>query len=182
MMKKAIAAIGIFGVILTGVSCKKDKADPNEGELITTVKVKLTDKTSNIVTEYVFRDLDGEGGLAPSQFDQIQLGKGKPYDCMLTILNESVSPADDITAEVLAEADDHEFYFTPTNGLATVSNLSKDSKGLPVGITSTWVAGANAGTGNINITLKHKPGSKAQGDPITKGETDISLDFVLKVN
>jgi len=31
----------------------------------------------------------------------------------------------------------------------------------------------------VNVTLKHKPGVKAANDPITKGETDISIDFKL---
>jgi len=52
---------------------------------------------------------------------------------------------------------------------------------LPLGITSTWTAAAVAGTGTMNVTLKHKPGVKAAGDPVSKGETDISIDFKLSV-
>jgi hypothetical protein len=81
----------------------------------------------------------------------------------------------------LAEANDHQLYYTATNGLVAVSNLNNDGKGLPLGITSTWTAAAAAGTGTLNVTLKHKPGVKAAGDPVSKGETDISIDFKLSV-
>jgi len=121
------------------------------------------------------------GGAAPSKFDEIMLTKGKVYDCTLQLLNESENPADDITLEVFAEGIDHQIYLTPTNALAVVSNYSLDSKGLPLGITSTWTAAAAAGTGTMNVTLKHKPGVKAAGDLVSKGDTDISIDFKLSV-
>ncbi len=130
---------------------------------------------------FEFKDLDGVGGAAPSKFDEIMLTKGKVYDCTLQLLNESENPADDITLEVFAEGIDHQIYLTPTNALAVVSNYSLDSKGLPLGITSTWTAAAAAGTGTLNVTLKHKPGVKAAGDPVSKGDTDISIDFKLSV-
>jgi hypothetical protein len=169
-----LTSIGFLG-------CKKDKADPNEEELITTVRVKLTDKTGGAVSTFEFKDLDGEGGAAPTKFDEIVLGKGKIYDCALEILNESVSPAENITAEILAEANDHQFYFTATDGLVAVTNLNNDGKGLPVGTTSLWTASGNTGTGTLTLTLKHKPGVKASGDAVTVGETDIALSYRLKI-
>lgn len=181
-MKKTQWYFGVMLMVLMGMQgCKKDKVDPNEEELITTVRIKLTETGSGTQSVFEFKDLDGEGGAAPSKFDQIILTKGKAYNCTLEILNESVSPADNITSEILAEAVDHEFFFQATDGLVAVSNLSKDSNGLPVGITSTWTAAATAGTGTINITLKHKPGIKKAGDTFAVGDTDISLDFTLKI-
>jgi hypothetical protein len=99
----------------------------------------------------------------------------------LEVLNESVSPAQDITKEILAEAVDHQFYYAASDGLVTVSNLNNDSKGLPVGTTSIWTTGTLTGSGTFRITLKHKPGVKAAGDLVSVGETDIALDFRLKV-
>ena len=163
------------------MGCKKDKVDPNEEELITTVKVKLTDKATGTMTSFEFRDLDGTGGAAPTKFDEILLQRGKVYDCALEILNESVSPADNITTEILAEANDHQIYYTATDGLVGVANLNNDGKGLPLGTTSTWTASGIAGTGTMTITLKHKPGVKAAGDAVTIGETDIALDFRLRI-
>jgi hypothetical protein len=181
-MKKTQVIISMMLLVFMGLQgCKKDKVDPNEEELITTVRVKLTESGTNTQSVFEFRDLDGDGGAAPSKFDQIVLTRGKVYNCTLEILNESVSPADNITNEILAEANDHEFFFQATDALVAVSNLSKDGKGLPLGVTSTWTAAATAGTGTVNITLKHKPGIKAAGDSFAIGDTDISLDFSLRV-
>ena len=183
-MKTKILCTFLMIGIMSLTSCKKDKADPNEGELITTVRVKLTEKVlggTGALTVFEFKDLDGEGGAAPSKFDEITLQKGKIYDCVLEVLNESVSPADNITAEIIKEANDHQFYFSATNGLVTFNNFNADGKGFPLGTSSVWTASSNAGTGTLNITLKHKPGAKTANDNINVGETDISLDFKVKV-
>jgi hypothetical protein len=164
-------------------SCKKDPVvDPNEGELITTVRLKLTNTLSSSINPlvYEFKDLDGEGGAAPVKFDDIVLQKNIPYICEVTVLNESVSPADDITKEIKAEANDHQFYFVPSSSnLLTVSNLDTDTQGLPLGLSSFWVTGLNPGTGTVRVVLKHKPGTKAANDLINKGDTDIELNFKL---
>lgn len=181
MRKMNLHLIAALLVLVSIAGCKKDPVDPNESELITTVKVVLTEKVSGTQTIYEFKDLDGVGGAAPSKFDEIVLARGKVYGCNLQLLNESKTPADDITLEVFAEGTDHQIYLTPSNALAVVSDYSLDKKGLPLGITSTWTAAAAAGTGTMNVTLKHKPGVKAAGDPVSKGETDISIDFKLSV-
>jgi len=181
MRKKNLYVTLSFMLMLSIVGCKKDTVDPNESELITTVKVVLTEKVSGTQSIFEFKDLDGVGGAAPSKFDEIILARGKVYDCKLQLLNESKTPVDDITLEVTAEGVDHQIYLSASNALAAVSNLNNDAKGLPLGITSIWTAAAAAGTGTMNVTLKHKPGVKAAGDPVSKGETDISIDFKLSV-
>ena len=183
-MKKNVlfSAVLLFFVFVLN-SCKKDSVvDPNEGELITTVRLKLTNTLSSSINPlvYEFKDLDGEGGAAPVKFDDIVLQKNIPYICEVTVLNESVSPADDITKEIKAEANDHQFYFVPSSSnLLTVSNLDTDTQGLPLGLSSFWVTGLNPGTGTVKVVLKHKPGTKAANDLINKGDTDIELDFKL---
>jgi hypothetical protein len=181
MRKKNLYVTLSFMLMLSIVGCKKDTVDPNESELITTVKVVLTEKVSGTQSIFEFKDLDGVGGAAPSKFDEIVLVKGKAYGCNIQLLNESKTPADDITLEVYKEGVDHQIYLTSSNALAVVSDYMLDAKGLPLGITSTWTAAVAAGTGTMNVTLKHKPGVKAAGDPVSKGETDISIDFKLSV-
>ena len=183
-MKKNVllSAMLLFFVVVLN-SCKKDPVvDPNEGELITTVRLKLTNTLSSSINPlvYEFKDLDGEGGAAPVKFDDIVLQKNIPYICEVTVLNESVSPADDITKEIKAEANDHQFYFVPSSSnLLSVSNYDADSQGLPLGLSSFWVSGLNPGTGTVKVVLKHKPGTKAANDLINKGDTDIELNFKL---
>jgi hypothetical protein len=49
-----------------------------------------------------------------------------------------------------------------------------------LGTTSTWTT-TGVSNGTVKITLKHKPGIKAAGDPVSKGETDIEVSFTTKV-
>jgi len=174
-MKISVCVL-LAGLMITG--CKKDKGDENEEELITTVKVTLTAQGGTPQT-FTWKDVDGPGGQAP-QISEIILAPNKTYACQLEFLDESKTPAEDITAEVVAEADEHEVYYEPTGVNVSVSNLNKDSKNLPLGTTSTWTT-TGGSNGSVKITLKHKPGIKAAGDPVTKGESDIEVSFTTKV-
>lgn len=182
MMKKSTLLVAALSVLLM-FSCKKETTEENAEELITTLKVTLTEQGSGAVSVFQFKDPDGDAGNPPTAFDEIIVKPNTVYTCSLEVLNESVSPAESLNTEISAEATDHQFYLTPAAVNLTISNLNTDSNGLPLGLTSTWTTGA-ASTGKIQIILKHKPGSKASGDPVTKGETDIELPlggFVVKV-
>ena len=183
MKKNVLFSVVLLFFVFVMNSCKKDPVvDPNEGELITTVRLKLTNTLSSSINPlvYEFKDLDGEGGAAPVKFDDIVLQKNIPYICEVTVLNESVSPADDITKEIKAEANDHQFYFVPSSSnLLSVPEYDTDTNNLPLGLNTTWVTGLNAGTGTVRVVLKHKPGTKAANDLINKGDTDIELNFKL---
>ena len=172
----------LFAAFVVGLaSCSKDDdVDPNEEELITTLKVSLLAVGSTTPQVFTFKDIDGPAGNPPAQFDSIIIDANKSYNATLQFLNESVSPADNVTVEVAAEANDHQVYFTPAGVPITPINLNLDSKGLPLGITSTWQTGA-AAKGTLTITLKHKPGTKAAGDLVSKGETDVEVAFGVRI-
>ncbi len=170
-----------FATAVFFLSCNKEnKVDPNEGELITTLKVSLVEQGTTTPQVFVFKDIDGPGGQAPGQFDSVIINAGKTYNASIQFLNESVSPADDITLEVNAEADDHQVYYESSTPELVVTNLNTDANGLPLGINSTWTTGSTA-KGTIRITLKHKPGAKAAGDPVSKGETDLEIGFGMRL-
>ncbi|MFM2338753.1 MAG: hypothetical protein RL115_1946 [Bacteroidota bacterium] len=182
-MKKSLSKIALallmVGTLLSG--CEKDAEEPNEEELITTVRLTFTEVGgAGTVSTFTFKDLDGEGGAAPSVFNDIVLAPSKSYNMSIALLNESVSPVEDITTEVSNEGNDHQIYYVTSGANVTISNLNNDAAGLPLGLTSTWTTGT-ASTGNVTITLKHKPGVKAAGDAITKGDTDIQLAWPTRV-
>lgn len=170
------AVILLSGLVIT--SCKKKDDHSDEEENITTMRVILTPVSGGTPQTFTWKDVDGPGGNAPV-IDQINLAPTFAYQCTLQFLDESKSPAEDKTGEIVAEADDHQVYFEPTGNL-TVNNLNNDGRGLPLGTSSAWLSGA-AGTGSIKITLKHKPGQKASGDPVTKGETDIEVTMPVRI-
>jgi len=170
----------LTAVSLFSVSCEKDdKEDPNEEELITTVRVSLVEQGTTTTQVFSFRDVDGPGGAVPT-IDSIRINANKSYAATMQFLNESVTPAEDITAEVIKEANDHQVYFEPTGVSLVASNLNNDGRGLPLGVTSTWTAGG-VGIGKMKVTLKHKPGTKAANDPVSKGETDIEVEFGVRL-
>ncbi len=174
---KFLAVVMLGGLILAGCK-KKNNEEENEEELITTVNVKLTAAGAATQT-FTWKDVDGPGGNAP-QIGTITLSPGVTYACELEFLDESKTPAENITDEIEEEDDDHQIYYEVSTAALTIGSLNTDARGLPLGITSSWVAGTNS-SGSVKITLKHKPGVKAAGDLVTKGETDIEISFPVVI-
>ncbi|MFZ9661480.1 MAG: hypothetical protein ACO29O_06330 [Chitinophagaceae bacterium] len=168
-------------VLYCFTSCLKDKIeDPNEEELITTVGVTLTDQKTQQPFTFLFRDLDGPGGLPPQQFDTIKLNANSIYDAQIILGNESVAPAENIRNEVESESNDHQVFYLPNGIELQVSQLNKDANGWDLGTASKWNTGSS-GKGNIRITLKHKPGFKSSNDGVEIGETDVEIDFPVSL-
>ncbi len=175
-------ALLLFASVLLVAGCrKKESSSENEGELITTINLKFTPVSGGASQTFTFRDVDGEGGAAPSRFDEISLATATAYRLEMELLDESKTPAENISEEVAAEGDDHQFYFVPGGGIAlTINSLDTDTNGLPLGLNSTWTT-STTGNGTVLIVLKHKPGFKAAGDLITVGESDVEISWPIRV-
>ena len=63
-----------------------------------------------------FQDLDGDGEDAPV-INSGDLAAGVTYNGSIELLNETESPAEDITEEVEEEDLDHQFFYTVGSGL-----------------------------------------------------------------
>lgn len=178
-----------FILVLTlFASCVKNE-DPdgeNEEELITTLIMQLTPNNGTGVVNLEFVDLDGDGGNPPT-ISGGTLAINTTYTAEITVLNESESPAEDITEEILEEADEHQFFLTLSGSLdLNWSYLDEDSEGYPVGLSMQLVTGATAGTGTLRVTLRHEPNKSAAnvaGGNIANagGETDIEVDFPITI-
>lgn len=172
----------IFLTTVLIVGCGKDNNSPkptkppiNEEELITTVKLTFVD-TNNIEPTVIvmFRDPDGDGGNPPTQFDTIKLVANTVYRTSLELFNESTSPITNISEEVLAEADQHLFCYTPAG--VNLNIIRTDSDGVfELGLKTLWTTGI-ASVGTTKVVLKHQPGVK--DGTCTPGDTDIELDFI----
>lgn len=179
-------ALGIFISSIVITSCKKDPVvEPNDEEVITTMQLTFVPSGSGTSLTYKFDDPDGPGGSAPTQ-DEIVLAPSIAYNVSLQLLNKTKTPAEDITTEIQTESDAHRFYYEPTAGSnITISGLDNDSTGVPLGIKSTWTAGA-ASSGKIKITLRHYPNTppgKELGDLVnsSKSASDIEVEFNTKI-
>jgi hypothetical protein len=165
------------------VSCGDDPEPANEEELITTLTVTLTPTVGDPIT-MTFKDLDGEGAGVPQYIystggDAAVLSASTTYSATITLLNESVNPAENLTVEIEEEAEEHLFCFTTGGATINVSYIDEDSNTLPVGLTTNWDTGA-AGTGTVTVVLRHQPGTKTGVCP-GSGETDIEVTFDITI-
>jgi hypothetical protein len=141
--------------------------------------VTLTSEGGGANVLLKFYDEDGDGSIAPQTSVSGALAAGKTYKGTVTLLNETESPAGDITAEVKAEANDHLFCYVVNAANLTVSYDDADDHGLPVGLETKWVTTA-AGAGKIGITLRHQPGEKTGACP-GAGDSDIEVEFNITI-
>lgn len=169
------------GIIFTFSCCDKDDPTaPNEEEVITTLEATLAPSDGGTPVTLKFSDQDGEqGSIVPVITVSGPLRASTQYAAVIALTNETVSPDEDISAEVAEEADDHLFCFDPGSDIISVQYEDEDSKGLPLGLITTWQTGAPGET-TITISLRHQAGTKTGACP-GSGETDVEVTFDLVV-
>ena len=180
-------------------SCKKDDPKPeNIPEAITKATLTFTPAggAAVIVTA---TDPDGDGPLPRTLSGPVNLVKNVSYTLKITLINELAKPTDpeyDITEEVEEEADEHMFFFAWTNntfsnptGNGNVDNRSDavnyvdtDTKGLPLGLETSWTTINASGNGTFRVILKHQPDLKSATTTSNDGESDLDVTFNLTVN
>lgn len=167
-------------------SCDKEVEVENEEELITTVTYTLRPMNIAIPTVVcTYKDLDGDGGNAPTFAISGPLLPNTTYEGTITLLNESESPVEDITLEVEEESVDHQFFYAPSSAIAITYN-DIDANGNPLGLKTTVKTGAAASNQSIKVTLRHAPNKSASGVKEGNianagGETDIEITYTLNV-
>jgi hypothetical protein len=162
-------------------SCKDAEVDPEENELITTVKLEFTNGAT--VSTFSWKDADGDGGSAPV-VDKIILKPNTEYSVKVSFLDESKSPAEDITAEVREESHEHLVVFTPSpSSLVAYTYLDKDANNFPIGLSGKVNTGA-AGTGKLKVQLRHQPpvnGANVKNGTAAPGSDDANVDFDVEL-
>ncbi len=171
-------------VLILTTSCNRDPELPNEEELITTLIYTLTPTAGGAPVVLSYRDLDGDGGNPPV-ITTGNLTANTTYNGTIVLLNESKTPAEDITAEVRAEGKAHQLFFRSTVSGMTITYTDTDADGRPIGLSTQLSTGAR-GSGNLTITLRHNPNKAAagvaQGNIANAGgETDIETTFDINV-
>ncbi|TGE26357.1 hypothetical protein [Hymenobacter metallicola] len=186
-MKNILFSKSLFALLLAAPllgACDKDNEEPTpdeDNEQITTVRYELTPVGGGTPVTVQYRDPDGDGGTAPT-IGTLTLAAGTTYTGKLVLLDETKNPVVVTSDEVKEEADEHLFFFEPSNVNLTISRTDKDEKGLEVGLETRVVAGAaNAATttGTLKITLRHQPGAK--NGTFAPGDTDVEVNFPTAV-
>lgn len=178
-------SLALLGVLV--FSCNEVDTIPppvtNEEELITTVKVTLTNGGTTVVLQS--KDLDGDGPNAPVVTVAGNLLANTTYLGSVQFLNESVNPADNITEEILAEDEDHQIFYQLSSGLGTIAYTDNDSNNNPVGLAITYQTNT-VGSGNLIVTLRHLPSKSAVGVSLGNianagGSTDAEVIFPITI-
>lgn len=183
LLRPYFAFFMIGALVATTTSCDKHDHEPHDHdqELITTMVLTMTPQGGGQAVTATFRDIDGPGGQAPVFTPSlVALSANTTYNATISLLNESVSPAEDLTSEIEEKGDEHEFFYVPTNLNLSVSKTDADSKGLPIGLTSQIQTAAGS-HGALRVVLKHQPGSKSATSTIQTGETDIDVTYNIHI-
>jgi hypothetical protein len=202
-----------------GLGCAADDEDADdhghghdhndETEVITTVTLTFTPTAGGDAVTASFRDPDGDGGMS-GMSDAIVLAPDTEYQLQVSFLNELGTPAEDITEEVEAEAEDHQVFVsgdavegpgTAANPDAIVEHAYDDTDSsygantgddLPVGLANL-VTTRGAGAGELDLMLRHMPElngapQKVAGlaDDLARGvalpgEVDVMVSFSVTV-
>jgi hypothetical protein len=191
MNKQTLKTAFVFLALSTAFAAcdKKDDKElpvPAEQELITTMKLSVTDGGSFTQTfTYKVENGFGSTGQGSVQIDTIVLEPNKSYTVTTELFNEKENPAEDITEEVLEERDEHLLIYQsdPASGPGSISfsDGSKDHNGLPFNQTITFTTGA-AGAGTLQVNLIHAPTDKNGATPdASGGETDAEAVYPVRI-
>ena len=173
----------------TGPTGPTGPAGPGEEELITTIAITLTPVGAGTPVSARFQDSDGEGGNPPVVTD-LTVAKNTTYDGRIQVLNESVTPAVDITKEVKEEAENHQFFYEPSGGIADAivtytdresdygDNIGVDH---PVGVTFSIAILQPAPAGKLRVILSHFDERPKDGQtPSDETDIDVTFDVIVE--
>ena len=176
----AVRALFALCIIATTVQCSKDDHDHpeeiHEEEVINRVTLNITDasNSTNTITW-------NEGDTVPT----ISLSANATYQVSIHFYNASdPNDVEDITEEVIEEADEHHVFFGIADAalsIASASNDTQDGAGNPVNLKTVWTT-TTAGSGTVRAYLIHEPTTKtASTRSGFGGETDVEVDFPVTI-
>ncbi len=189
--------IGLLGTCLIFVGCSDDDAPDEENvvEIFTDVTLVFTGEDGTTI-EALATDPDGVGSQPLVVQDEITLDSGVTYTLTYEIFN-ALDPADveDIGAEILEEDNEHQFFYSFTDGafaspegngnIDTASDainyLDEDENGRNVGLETSWTAGGPLTGGFFRARLQHQPDVKTDASGSNDGDTDFDIEFVLNI-
>lgn len=182
----AILTTALF-TLVSWSSCNKPEKDVDipepDNEVITTIKLSATnvaDTTDNVTAQW--RDLTPNDGNPDLSQVGMTLKKDAVYTVSLTFLDETKSPAGDITQEVRDRANYHLICYTPASGLnLTVQRTDHDGNTpqMELGLQSKFTTAA-ASTGGLQVALHHQPSGK-NGTDCSIGSTDAQVTFAITI-
>ncbi len=200
LKKYSVYAIALLtlSVLFTGCDDDDDAPEPvEEPEVITDVTLIFTNNADpSDVVQASAQDPDGIGAQPLAILGPINLDTSKTYTLTYEIFNNLETPGEDIGEEIEEEDDEHQLFFSFTNGAfasptgnGNIDNAADpinyndaDDNGNPIGLSTTWTTPSTPSTGGtFTVQLQHQPGEKTATSDVTVGEADFVLEFVLNI-
>jgi len=180
IMALALTAIFTFN------SCSNDDSPVVEEELITTLTATFVPVGGGQTITLTSKDLDGDGPDAPVITISGNFAVSTTYSGSVQFLNELENPAENITLEIEEKDLEHQIFYQVSNNLGNFTYSDFDSAGKPLGLEFIFTTGANLGTGNLTITLRHLLNKNAAGVSEgnianADGSTDIEVAFTINI-
>jgi hypothetical protein len=179
---KSILLLAFIG--LSFVACSDDDNAPapvNEEETITTMRITLVPAGGGTSIILETQDLDGDGPNEPDPTVSGNLTANTTYTGSIVFLNETESPAEDITEEVEEEDDEHQVFYIPSGSISSITYNDQDGDGNPLGLAFTLETGA-AGNATLEVSLVHEPKKPNDGTLADAGgETDFTDTYAITV-
>lgn len=193
MKKHNFIIRSLASIILTSslfiAGCKKEEqvvSPPLPGnEFVTTVKLVLINNASNDTVIAIWRDLTPEdSNPADTSLAVLNLKENSTYKATIYLLDETKTPAEDITEEIKERANYHQLFYFPSSNLGSnllvnITDSDTNSPPLPLGVTSNFTT-ISAASGKVNVILKHQPNVK--NGTFAPGSTDIDVNFQVNIS
>jgi hypothetical protein len=175
-----------LAVLLAAACSDDDPTGPGEQEIISRVTITLTPVGGGQAIVAVINDPDGNGPQPPTaQQGAIVLAAGTTYDGEVTFENALENPPENITEEVLEEAEAHRVFYTPGGGLVgriSFVNLDTDANNAPLGVTfQVVVTAGGAANGTFEVRLSHYDEEPKGNGQTPSTETDVLVSFTASV-
>jgi len=147
------------------IGCENPAADEDAGEqeFITSVRLSLVDRAAKDSLVIVWSDPDGDG--VGAFVGNTTIRANRLYQGTIALRNDlaTTEKEKDITAEILEEADEHQFFYTFSPSLKPYTQVTitdKDKRGMPIGLkftvqTGALPSGTTSVSGSLNIVLSH---------------------------
>ncbi len=179
---KQLALLFITLITLTACSNNDDSHPVNEEELITKATLVFKSTTTNDEIVLTFEDLDGDGPDDPTYTSEGFFDVNQIYNGEITLSNPLID-SEDINEEIQEEAEDHQFFYIPSNGFSGVFEyLDFDKNGNPLGLKFRFTPDPESQNGKLTLILKHLPSKNAEGVAEgnvanSGGSTDLEIHF-----
>lgn len=183
VLKKSTLYVLLLAGLLTACNMEEQSVAPTiDNEALTTATLQLTNKANaaDVVTATVDKLTTTTPDFSKAT---LNLKANATYTGVVLLSDNTQTPATDVTAEIKDRQNIHLFVYTPAPAnLFTVAITDKDTNPAPgpypIGLTYNLMTTA-AGTGTLNVVLRHQPNTK--NGTAAPGSTDLDTTFPVVI-